>query len=49
MKLRKYQLATERVLIFLPVARLHDKGLEMDLSGPNSFPNDILRVTSPVL
>jgi len=48
MKLRKYQLATERVLIFLRSQDFHDKGLEMDLSGPTSFPNDILRVTSPV-
>ena len=47
MKLRKYQLATERVLIFLRSQDFHDTGLEMDLSGPTSFPNDILRVTSP--
>ncbi len=47
MKLRKYKLATERVLIFLRSQDFHDKGLEMDLSGPTSFPNDILRVVSP--
>jgi DNA polymerase IV len=47
MKLRKYKLATERVLIFLRSQGFHDKGLEMDLSGPTSFPNDILRVVSP--
>jgi DNA polymerase-4/DNA polymerase V len=46
-KLRKYQLATERVLIFLRSQDFHDTGLEMDLSGPTSFPNDILRVVSP--
>jgi DNA polymerase-4/DNA polymerase V len=46
-KLRKYQLATERVLIFLRSQDFHDKGLEIDLSGPTSFPNDILRVVSP--
>ena len=47
MKLRKYTLATERVLIFLRSQDFHDTGLEMDLSGPTSFPNDILRVVSP--
>jgi len=46
-KLRKYQLATERVLIFLRSQDFHDTGLEMDLSGPTSFPNDILHVVSP--
>jgi hypothetical protein len=46
-KLRKYQLATERVLIFLRSQDFRDTGLEMDLSGPTSFPNDILRVVSP--
>ena len=46
-KLRKYQLATERVLIFLRSQDFRDKGLEMDLSGPTSFPNDILHVVSP--
>jgi DNA polymerase IV len=46
-KLRKYKLATERVLIFLRSQNFHDTGLEMDLSGPTSFPNDILRVVSP--
>ena len=46
-KLRKYQLATERVLIFLRSQDFHDTGLEMDLSGPTSFPNDILRVVAP--
>ena len=43
-KLRKYKLATERVLIFLRSQDFRDKGLEMDLSGPTSFPNDILHV-----
>jgi DNA polymerase-4/DNA polymerase V len=46
-KLRKYKLATERVLIFLRSQDFHDKGLEMDLSRPTSFPNDILHVVSP--
>jgi len=46
-KLRKYQLAIERVLIFLRSQDFHDTGLEIDLSGPTSFPNDILRVVSP--
>jgi DNA polymerase-4 len=46
-KLRKYKLATERVLIFLRSQDFHDTGMEMDLSGPTSFPSDILRVVSP--
>ena len=46
-KLRRYKLATDRVLIFLRTQDFHDKGLEMDLSGPTSFPNDIRRVVSP--
>ena len=46
-KLREYQLATELVLIFLRSQDFHDTGLEMDLSGPTSFPNDILRVVAP--
>ena len=46
-KLRKYQLATARVLIFLRSQDFHDTGLEMDLSGPTSFPNDLLHVVSP--
>ena len=37
-KLRKYKLATERVLIFLRSQDFHDTGLEMDLSGPTQFP-----------
>ena len=48
-KLRKYKLAIERVLIFLRLQDFHDTGLEMDLSGPTSFPNDILRVVAPAL
>ena len=46
-KLRKYQLATERVLIFLRSQDFHDQGREVDLSRPTSFPNDLLRVVSP--
>jgi DNA polymerase IV len=47
-KLRKYKLATERVLIFLRSQDFHDTGREVELSGPTSFPNDLLRVVSPV-
>jgi hypothetical protein len=46
-ELRKYKLAAERVLIFLRSQDFRDKGLEMDLSRPTSFPNDILHVVSP--
>src|SRR5262249_33193754 len=46
-KMRQYKLATERVLIFLRTQEFHDTGLELDLSRPTSFPNDILRVVSP--
>ena len=35
------------MLIFLRSQDFHDTGLEIDLSGPTSFPKDILRVVSP--
>jgi len=46
-KLRTYKLATERVLIFLRSQDFHDQGLELDLSRPTSFPNNLLHVVSP--
>ena len=33
-------------MIFLRSQDFHDTGLEMDLSGPTSFPNDLLHVVS---
>jgi DNA polymerase-4/DNA polymerase V len=42
-KARKYKLATQRVVIFLRTQQFRDFGLEIDLSGPTQFPNDILR------
>ena len=46
-KLRKYQLATERVLVFLRPQDFHDRGREVDLSLTHQFPpNDLLRVVS---
>jgi DNA polymerase IV len=42
-KARKYKLATQRVVIFLRTQQFRDTGLEIDLSGPTQFPNDILR------
>jgi hypothetical protein len=47
-RLRQYTLATERVLVFLRSQDFHDQGREVDLSRPTSFPNDILRVVTPV-
>lgn len=44
---RKYKLATERVVIFLRTQQFRDVGLEIDLTGPTQFPNDILRVVRP--
>ena len=41
-KARKYKLATQRVVIFLRTQQFRDAGLEVDLSGPTQFPNDIL-------
>ncbi len=46
--LRHHKLATERVLIFLRSQDFQDRGRELDLSRPTSFPNDMLRVVAPV-
>jgi hypothetical protein len=45
-KARKYKLATQRVVIFLRTQQFRDMGLEIDLSGPTQFPNDILRAVA---
>jgi nucleotidyltransferase/DNA polymerase involved in DNA repair len=45
-KARKYKLATQRVVIFLRTQQFRDTGLEIDLSGPTQFPNDILRAVA---
>jgi rhodanese-related sulfurtransferase len=45
-KLRKYQLAAERMFIFLRSQDFQDQGREMDLWRPTSFPNDLLREVS---
>src|SRR5205823_7240766 len=45
-KVRKYKLATQRVVIFLRTQQFRDLGLEIDLSGPTQFPNDILRAVT---
>src|SRR5204862_991783 len=47
-KARKYKLAAQRVVIFLRTQQFRDVGLEIDLSGPTQFPNDILRAVRPV-
>jgi DNA polymerase IV len=47
MKIRKYKLATQRVVIFLRTQEFRDFGLEVDLSGPTQFPNDILHAVTP--
>jgi DNA polymerase IV len=47
MKIRKYKLATQRVVIFLRTQEFRDRGLEIDLSGPTQFPNDILHAVTP--
>jgi DNA polymerase IV len=46
-KARKYKLATQRVVIFLRTQQFRDLGLEINLSGPTQFPNDILRAVTP--
>ena len=46
MKIRKYKLATQRVVMFLRTQEFRDYGLEVDLSGPTQFPNDILRAVT---
>ena len=45
-KIRKYKLATQRVVIFLRTQQFRDFGREVDLSGPTQFPNDILRAVA---
>src|SRR5262249_36673296 len=45
-KARKYKLAAQRVVIFLRTQQFLDCGLEIDLSGPTQFPNDILRAVA---
>jgi DNA polymerase IV len=46
-KTRKYKLAAQRVVIFLRTQQFRDFGLEIDLSGPTQFPNDILKAVAP--
>jgi DNA polymerase-4 len=46
-KARKYKLATQRVVIFLRTQQFRDYSLEIDLTGPTQFPNDILRAVTP--
>jgi DNA polymerase-4 len=46
-KARKHKLAAQRVVIFLRTQEFRDFGLEVELSGPTQFPNDILRVVTP--
>jgi DNA polymerase-4/DNA polymerase V len=46
-KIRKYKLATQRVVMFLRTQEFRDFGLEVDLSGPTQFPNDILHAVNP--
>ena len=41
-----YKLATQRVVIFLRTQEFWDFGLEVDLSGPTQFPNDILHAVT---
>lgn len=47
MKARKYKLAAQRVVIFIRTQQFQDLGLEVDLSGPTPFPNDIIRAVMP--
>jgi DNA polymerase IV len=42
-KARKYKLATQRVVLFLRTQEFRDFGLEVELTGPTQFPNDILQ------
>jgi DNA polymerase-4/DNA polymerase V len=46
-KARQYKLAAQRVVIFLRTQQFRDQGLEVDLSGPTHFPNDILKAVAP--
>jgi DNA polymerase-4/DNA polymerase V len=45
-KARKHKLAAQRVVIFLRTQQFRDTGLEIDLSGPTQFPNDMLRAVA---
>jgi DNA polymerase-4/DNA polymerase V len=45
---RKYQLAAQRVVIFLRSQHFRDVGHEVELSGPTHFPSDILKAVMPV-
>src|SRR5215468_9843315 len=45
---RKYQLAAQRVVIFLRTQHFRDVGHEVELSGPTHFPHDILKAVAPV-
>ena len=44
--MRKYKLATQRVVIFLRTQEFRDLGLEVELTRPTQFPNDILRAVT---
>ena len=46
-KIRKYKLAAQRVVIFVRTQQFRDFGREIDLSGPTQFPNDILKAVAP--
>ena len=46
-KARKYKLATQRVVIFLRTHEFRDLGLEVELTRPTQFPNDILHAVNP--
>jgi DNA polymerase IV len=45
-KIRKHKLAAQRVVIFLRTQQFRDFGLEVELSGPTQFPNDMLRAVT---
>jgi DNA polymerase IV len=45
-KIRKHKLAAQRVVIFLRTQQFRDFGLEIELSGPTQFPNDILHAVA---
>jgi hypothetical protein len=45
-KARKYKLATQRVVSFLRTQEFRDFGLEVELTRPTQFPNDILRAVT---
>src|SRR5215471_11212416 len=45
-KVRKYKLATQRVVLFLRTQEFRDCGLEVELTRPTQFPNDILKAVA---